>query len=592
MTRPNVQPPGTMRLADSGRRLQIIVLVIAFLLSLFAGRLLQLQGVNASAYAAQAEEERRRIVTLPASRGDITDVDGVALATTVEARDVTADPSLVTDPAATAAALARLLGGKAAALEAKLRSDGRYVLLARQVSPERARAVLALDVDPDQEGQQLPGIFAIRAHKRVYPSGDLAGSIVGFVGRDGHGLAGMELAAEDRLAGRDGRATYETALGRRLPSGATDAEQPVPGADVRLTIDRDVQWMAQRTIATKVTEVAAESGTVVVMEVDTGRLLALATAPAVDPRRPGDSPAADRGNRSLSEVYEPGSTGKAITAAAVIEEGAAGPRTKFTVPPQLYRGGNEFNDHSPHGTLKMTLAGVLAQSSNLGTILATERLGKRRDEVLHHYLQAFGVGQPTGLDFPGASTGLLPALADWSATTSYTLPFGQGYSVNTVQMASAYAILAAGGVRVQPSVVAGWVAPDGSYTPAPAPQRRRVVSESTADQVSRMLEMVVGEGGTAPNAAIPGYRVAGKTGTANRVDPQTGGYRGYTASFIGYAPADDPAYVVAVTLQDPTRGYYGGQLAGPVFKEVLSFVLASERVPPTGTRPPSMRLEW
>ncbi|MBA3619159.1 MAG: hypothetical protein H0W56_06105, partial [Acidothermales bacterium] len=241
MSRPTAPPPRTMRLADSARRLQIVVLVIAFLLSLFAGRLLQLQGVNASAYAAQAEEERRRIVTLPASRGDITDVDGVALATTVEARDLTADPSLVTDPAATAAALARLLGGEAAELEAKLRRDGRYVLLARQLSPERARAVLSLDVDPEQEGQQLPGIFAIRAHKRVYPSGDLAGSIVGFVGRDGHGLAGMELAAEDRLAGRDGRATYETALGRRLPSGVSADEQPVPGADVRLTIDRDVQ---------------------------------------------------------------------------------------------------------------------------------------------------------------------------------------------------------------------------------------------------------------------------------------------------------------------------------------------------------------
>ncbi len=555
-------------------------MALCLLLSVFAGRLVQIQGLEAPAYASSATNSRLQHEPRPALRGAILDADGIALATTVEARDVVADQTLVHDPAATAAQLSPLLGTDVSELTHRLTGTRRFVYLARQVGPDTWRAVSAL---------QLPGVLSRKTARRVYPAREVAANLVGFVGADGRGLAGVEQSFDGLLAGRDGKAVYEVgAGGRRIPLGTLAEVEPEPGRTVALTIDRDVQWVAQEAITAAVRASAAESGTVVVLDVRTGDLLALATAPTFDPNRPAAAAGGDRGNRAISDVYEPGSTAKVLTAAAAIEEKVVRPDTPVTVPDELRRGGTRFSDSSPHDTLQLTFTGVLAKSSNIGTILASERLAP---EVLHRYLARFGIGGHLGLGLPGESAGILAPAAQWSASQNYTIRFGQGYSVTAVQLAAATAAVANNGVRVPPRVVRGWTDEHGRMTVAPAAPGTRVVSPATARSVVTMMEAVVGEGGTAPNAAIPGYRVAGKTGTANRVDPRTGRYRGYTASFIGMAPADAPRLVVAVTLQAPRRGRYGGRLAAPVFKEVMSFTLQNQRIPPTGTRPPRQRLE-
>ena len=571
----------TSRPADPRKRLRVAALVGAMVLTLFIGRLLQLQAFDAPAYAGEAEAARLTTVALPATRGTITDASGTALATTVEARNVTADQTLIDDPQATAKALAPLLGTSVAKIEKRLAGDRRFVYVVKGITPKTWTSIRAL---------RLPGIFSERTSTRVYPAGEIAANVVGFVGADGAGLGGLELSLQNTLAGKAGSATYQTgAGGRQIPTGTDQMNAAVPGGDVRLTIDRDIQWVAQQAIAKKVAETNAESGTVVVMDPRTGNVLAIATAPTFNPNKPTAAPARDRGNRAVTDIYEPGSTSKIMTAAAVIEEKALTAGSKVIVPPVLIRGGQTFNDHDKHGTLRLTFAGVLAKSSNIGTIQAAEKIGP---DKMYDYLKRFGIAEPTGLQFPGESRGLLPEVDQWSQTSFPTIAFGQGLSLNSLQATSVFATIANDGIRVQPRLVDGTVSDDGTFSAAPASPTTKVVSPATARTVSDMMESVVSDAGTAPMAQIPGYRVAGKTGTANRVDPTCGCYRGYTASFIGFAPADKPELVVSVTLQAPKKGHYGGMLGGPVFKQVMSFALQDQRIPPTGTQAPRMRLNW
>ncbi len=553
--------------------------MLALVGSLFMGRLLQLQAVDAPSYAARAEAGRLRTVELPAARGNITDSAGVVLATSVAAVDVTVDQTLVTDPAAEAMALAPVLGLEAGEIVQKLTGTKRFAYVARQVSPQAWDQVRAM---------QLPGIFKQDTTQRVYPAGGLAAAVVGFVGRDGSGLGGLELSDNGLLAGTNGVDTYEAgAGGREIPSSESSQRDPVDGSSIRLTINRDIQWAAERALAAEVKSAGADSGTVVVMDPRTGAILALATAPSFDPGNPGAAPVGDRGNRALSEVYEPGSTSKVMTVAAVIQEKTMTPLTAITVPNSLMRGGRVFHDDVSHGTWHLTLTGVLAKSSNLGAIQAADTLGERK---LYSYLKAFGMGDPTGMAFPGESRGILAPVSRWSKAQFATLAFGQGMSLNAVQATSVYATIANDGVRVEPTLVAGTTAPDGTFTSTPPAAQIKVVSPQTAATVRAMLESVVSDDGTAPRAKIAGYRVAGKTGTANRVDPECGCYRGYTASFIGFAPADHPRLVVSVVLQNPRHGHFGGTLAAPVFKTVMSFALQSLDIPPTGSVAPRMRL--
>jgi cell division protein FtsI (penicillin-binding protein 3) len=626
--------PRPVVLADPRKRLRAALIVFGLVLSLFVGRLAQLQFLDASALAADAAVNRYVETALPAQRGTVEDASGAVLATTVDAYDVTADPyyfspalAHVADaPQRAAALLAPLLRTDAQSLVRKLAYHGpgdRYQLLARQVTPQTWNSIKALIVQQQtnagsghclaqQNAAQkagrngrlsdpscanlLAGLVPQDDPKRVYPEGGLASNVLGFVNSAGAGAGGLELQYQKELAGQAGKLHYAQSNGRQVPTAGQQRQAPVPGTDYRLTIDRDIQWAAQQAISGEVAKSGAQSGYVVVQDVTSGKVLGMATAPGFDPNDLAHASSAELGNPALSDAYEPGSVSKLMTMAAVLEQNAATPTTHVTVPGALPRAGRYFHDDVPHDTWHLTLNGVLAKSSNIGTILASEQLGKTQqqvDAVLYRYLKRFGIGSPTGLDFPGQTSGILAAPQDWNAAQQFTIPFGQGLSVNALQTTSVYSTIANGGIRVTPSLVTGSTGPDGRYVPAPAPSRTRVVSDRTAKTLARMLESVVtSEEGTGAAAHIPGYQVAGKTGTANRVDPETGRYNGYTSSFIGFAPADKPRVTVSCVLQNPKNGHFGGTLCGPVFKKVMEFALQSLGVPPTGAAPADLPVDW
>ncbi len=559
----------------------MLLVATGLILTLFGGRLVQLQAVQGESLASAALDQRLRTLEIPAGRGAILDAGGDALAVTMEARNLTADQTLVTDPQMVAEQLGPILGADASVLAERLTGDRRFIYVAKGLTPETWDRISEL---------RLPGIFSEPTSRRIYPAGDLAANVVGFVGGEGTGLGGVEYSYEQLLAGTPGEQTYERGPGGRvIPTGAHTVTAAQPGASVKLTIDRDIQYIAQQALAEAVTDSRADSGTLVVMDPQTGRILALATAPTFDANKAAAASAGDRGNRALTDVFEPGSTSKLITLSAVINEGKANPYSSFTVPSSLTRADKVFHDASPHGTLHLTLAGVMAKSSNMGTILASERIGGR---TLYKYLKKFGIGEPTGLDFPGESEGFVPKYSNWSPTSFPTIAFGQGLSVNAVQSASVFATIANDGVRVEPSLVDSVVLPDGTEQVAEPPTTTRVVSAETARQVRAMLESVVGEGGTAPMAAISGYRVGGKTGTAQEYNENCGCYSGVVASFIGMAPADAPRLVVAVSIMNPRVGRYGGELGGPVFKRVMTYALQAMQIPPTGTKSPTLPLTF
>ncbi len=574
--------PRGIVLGHPARRGTALLLLSGMVLGIFGLRLVDLQVVRGEELASAALDQRLRTESVPVLRGSILDANGEPFAVTVEARNLTADQTLVTDPAAVGAALAPILGADADILAERLTGDRRFIYVAKGITPETWRRIQDL---------RLPGIFSEGTSRRIYPADSLAANVVGFVGADGKGLGGIEYAYDEALAGVAGSTTFERGPGgRAIPTAERSSTAATPGVDVQLTIDRDIQHVAQQAIQQQVYASGARSGTVVVMDPRSGEILALATEPTFDANAAALAPSDWRGNRALSDVYEPGSTAKLMSIAAVIDQGAATAKSTFVIPPTLRRGGETFNDHDPHGTLHLTLAGVMAKSSNIGTILATERIGGR---TLLRYLKKFGIGEETGLDFPGESTGVLPEYRNWSPTTFPTLTFGQGMSVNSLQDASVFATIANDGVRVEPTLVKSTTLPDGTVEQPPAPKTTTVVSPDTARQVRDLLEVSMGEGGTGENGRIPGYRVGGKTGTAQYVEPGTGRYsRNVVASFIGMAPADNPQLVVAVSLLAPQRGRYGGELAAPVFKRVMSYALQAQEIPPSGTKAPRLALTY
>ncbi|MCT9082742.1 peptidoglycan D,D-transpeptidase FtsI family protein, partial [Streptomyces fulvoviolaceus] len=607
--------PRTIRLGSPRPRLRLVGLALTLVLIAFVVRLLQVQAVDASTYAAKAEQNRYVGYTLAAERGGITDRDGVALAASEDAYDITADPTLFTrkqlkiddGPEQAAALLAPILGQDQATIVEKLRPKNknlRYVLLANRQTPQvwkqikDLKTALATKSETDEStANVLAGVLSVPTTKRVYPNGDLAAGILGWVNADGKGGGGVEQQLNSLLAGKDGKVRYAQSGGRQVPTAGSTETPAVPGSDVELTIDRDIQWAAQNAISEQVKESKADRGYVIVQDTQTGEILAMANSPGFDP---GDLSEADPNalhNWSIEDAYEPGSTAKVLSMAAVLEEGVATPQTHVVVPNRLHRGDRLFKDDINHETWYLTLNGVLAKSSNIGTILATGQLGKTQaqaNQVLYSYLRKFGLGSYTGLGFPGETKGILAAPEDWSTSQQYTIPFGQGVSINAMQAASVYSTIANGGVRVEPTLVRGTQGPDGRFTPTAKPKKTRVVSEKTAKTLAQMLESVVDDQeGTGAKARIPGYRVAGKTGTANRVDPATGKYKGYTSSFAGFAPADKPRITVYCAIQNATKGnYFGGQICGPVYKKVMEFALKTLQVPPTGTKSASLPVTY
>lgn len=564
------------------RRLRLLRALAVLLFLAFVGKLFWMQVVQGSGTAAEALAQSTFTSEIPAVRGQIQDVNGLPLAVTIDARNITADQTLIRDPAVTAQVLAPVIGADPTALEKTLTGTRRFVYVAKEVTPQVWKEVQNLN---------LSGILSESASRRVYPQGELAANIVGFLSSTGEGRGGIEYTYNTELAGTPGRAVYTMAGGaNRIRTGSQEIVQPVAGTSIRLTIDRDVQWIAQRAIADRVKYAKADFGSVIVLDTTNGHIVAMASAPTFNPNDIRNTDPKLLGNGIVSNVYEPGSTQKVLTMSAVLEERAATPTDKFTIPPVLrWKGVKTFHDHTPHGTLKLTLTGILAQSSNIGTIKAATRIGP---DTLYSYLQKFGFGSKTGSGLAGESGGILPAIDKWSITTFPTVAFGQGVSVTALQAAQVYQTIANDGVRITPTIVAGTVNALGEFEPAKDQARTTVVSPATAKTVREMMESVVSDEGTAPGAAIPGYRVAGKTGTANRVDDSCGCYRGYVASFIGLAPADKPRFVVAVALTNPRNGHYGGVLGGPVFKEVMTYALQKYRVAPSGTTRPDIPTTW
>ncbi|WP_242659355.1 peptidoglycan D,D-transpeptidase FtsI family protein [Thermostaphylospora chromogena] len=585
--RPPTAPPAVLRLGNPRRRIGIGLIAMMFVLSILAGRLVQLQGLESKIYQARAAEQRVQPETIPARRGAITDVNGEALAITAEAREIVVDPATISQTLSPekrdhmATVLARELALSKEQVAAKLaKVDSRYQLIARDVDPTVAERVLDHD---------FPGITAKAHYRRLYPGDDLAGSLIGFVGYDGHGLTGLEHKYDKILAGRDGKQSIEVGRGeQRIPLTRDTRRAPVPGREVRLTIDRDIQWAAQKAIADQVKKTGSRSGSVIVMDVRTGHILAMANAPELNLEDWKNAPKENWVNRAAAEVFEPGSTNKVITAAAALEAGAVRPGTVFTVPDSIRCADRVLKDSSPHEPERLTFAGVVATSSNVGTIMAAQRVG---DRGLYEMLRAFGFGSKPGSGLPTEEAGLLPDWKTWSGSQSCTVAYGQGVSVTALQMASVYQTIANGGVRITPQIVAGVADENGRIVPAEPAKRTRVVSERTADEIVTMLEAAVSEEGTGEQAAIPGYRVAGKTGTAMRYDEKCRGYCGYTATFVGLTPADEPRLVALAVLQDPRKGRHsGGEIAAPVFRDVMTFALKSRKIPSTGTSAPPVRI--
>jgi cell division protein FtsI (penicillin-binding protein 3) len=567
-------------------RIRLLVLLITVFMLLFGVRLVQVQALQAEDYRLRAVNEMENTRSLLAPRGEITDVNGVAFARSVAATSIVVDQTQITNPSRVANFVAPILGLTVADVESSITGDRKWSMVYQNAKPavwQKLNSEISRfnEKFPAMSPERIIGFYPERSYIREYPSGSLVASLVGFVNRSGVGATGLESSMNSLISGVDGKYSYANGYGAEIPGSQSEIIPARAGTSVRLTIDRDIQWVASKAISDAVKSARALSGTVIVMDPATGEILAHATAPTFNPNNTSKVSLVAMRNPSVQDVYEPGSTGKVMTVAAALEEKKITPDTVFTIPYSIKRSNEVFSDHEKHPTQRLTSSGVLAVSSNTGTIKIGELLP---NQVLFDYLSKFGVGVKTGSGLPGESRGILPEVADWSGTTAPTVAFGQGYSLTSMQATSIFATIANNGVRVSPTVIAGTSDSSGNYTPAQGRSSERVVSIETAKAMRIMMESVVSSAGTAPSAAINGYRVAGKTGTAMRVDDSCGCYRGYTASFIGFAPADKPAYVISVTIQDPKGMHWGGALGGPVFNQVMSFVLQSRHIAPTGTK--------
>jgi cell division protein FtsI (penicillin-binding protein 3) len=540
--------------------------VLGVLFAVVVGRLVMIQGVSPGTYVAVGESQRLRDVVLPAGRGAMFDRNGRDLALTIPQKTVWANPHLVTDPLAAAKALSPVLHVDEAVLGDRLSRDAGFVYLARKVDDTVVDQVKKL---------HLSGVFFLDEPKRFNPAGDLAAPLLGVVGTDNEGLSGLELQFEKKLKGTPGELRVERdPYGNEIASGDRSFTPAQPGDDLVLTIDRSLQYETEKALSEEIVKSSSKGGTAVVMDPRTGEILAMAnlTYDGADPGRP---PYPSINNTAVTNVYEPGSVNKVITIAAALEEGLVEPDTTLSVPDHLRVADHVFSDHDPHPLKQWTVTDIMATSSNIGTIMIGKQLGKTR---LDTYLRKFGLGSKTGLGFPGEPRGLLLDPKKWSGTSIGTVPIGQGLAVTALQMLDAYNTVANGGVLVTPKLVKATVDGDGKQVATPASPRRRVVSEKTAAQVTNMLTEVVKQG-TGTEAAIDGYTVAGKTGTARK--PYKGGYKqgAYLATFAGFVPAENPRLSAIVVLDEPAQ-MYGGLVSAPVFAKVAQYGLRLFRIPP------------
>jgi cell division protein FtsI (penicillin-binding protein 3) len=547
------------------RRIGAIFGLFFLLLVLAAGRTLYLGTVHAGTLRKAARDQQLTYETVPAQRGTITDRNGIDLAVSEPAADISATPYLVKDPLGAAQRLAPLLGQTQAKLLRDLSEHSGFVYLARALPAKQAQVVMNL---------AIPGIAGTPVMRRVDPRGTLAAQVLGIVGTEGNGLMGLEYSRNARLHGRSGeRRVVSDALGQ--PISIDDVHPEVSGAALTLTLDANIQRRTENVLSAVALKFAPKDATAIVMDPRTGAILALANWPQANANDPGAAPEGALQDRAVGFDYEPGSTFKVVAVSDGLQRGLIAPSTPFNIPDQIQVANRTIHDDTEHPEETLTTAQILAQSSNVGAIKigALDGAGS-----FNEWVHRFGFGARTGVDLPSEEMGRPLPLSEYSGSSMGNLPIGQGELVTPIQMASAYAAFANGGILRPPHIVG---AVDGHQQPEPA--GHRIISATVAAEVRKMLEGVLAPGGTASEVSIPGYQLAGKTGTASKIDPATGEYSqtAYVASFIGFAPASNPKLLCAVVVDEPQAGsIYGGKVAAPAFGQIISFALSYLRIPP------------
>jgi len=569
------------------RRLGAFLVVLALIVVALGYRLVDFQVVRAEEIQEKSLERRSQTYVLRALRGDIQDANGEILARTVFRYDVNASPKTVGpvyrtvdgvrteySVAEIAMDLAPLVGLSVEELLSRLEGDSEYSSLAKRVDAATYDAIKSLGV---------PWVYFDTLSDRLYPNGAVAGNLIGFVSSDGTPLAGLERQYNTCLAGIDGQETFErSAEGVRIPTSNITTQPTQNGGTLNLTIDSNLQFFAQQVLADTVSELNAEWASAIVVEVETGKILAAAEAPSVDPNDAGASEAENRGSKILQFAFEPGSIMKAISTSMVLDTGTATMYDTVSAPDHLYLDYGEYiKDSFGHDEFNLSLAGVLRYSSNTGIYQFGVQIDK---ETRYNYLQRFGFGSTSSLNFEGESSGILRPVEDWTYSDNYTHLFGQGIAVTSLQMAYAYQAIANGGVRLDPVMVESCTSPEGELIYVPEQGATRVLSEESADTNLLLMEKVVEFGGVGKTAAVDGYRVAGKTGTAEIREGEGYGDN-YAISFYGVAPVDDPQFVVGVTIYKP-EGVTNSAKATPPFKAIMSQALKHYRVPPSTTTSP------
>ncbi|HEV2089345.1 MAG TPA: penicillin-binding protein 2, partial [Cryptosporangiaceae bacterium] len=581
------RPAKVPRLGNSGQRLTVTAIVLMALFAVAGARVVQIQTTKGDEYAAAAAQSHRRQVVLAAPRGSILDRDGNALARNVRATYVAVDPAYVVDPVATAEVLAGLIGVPASEIVRKISPKTtaagdavRFVYLRRGLDPAVGEVVAQTAL-----ARRLPGVIVQAEQRREVPGHDLGANLLGFTGWDGTGLAGLEASYDKVLRGVDGERVYDVgAGGQEIPNGYNRVTAARPGSDLALTLDRDLQYETQRLLSAAMRAHRGWTGSAVVMDVRTGEVRAMASYPTYDAADPTSSTPKERIDLATATVVEPGSVHKAVTIGAGLQENVIEPNSVLTLPRSIRKGGITYRDTHHHASPRYTLTGILAQSSNVGTIMVADRLGADR---LYAYQRKFGLGSPIGIGLPGESAGIVQPPENWSGPSYGGIPIGLGVAVTPLQMTSVYATIANDGVRLAPTLVRGTVGPDRTFRPADRPAGQRVLSAENARALRLHMEGVAPRFGTAPSAAVRGYRVAGKTGTGLLV--RNNKYTaGNVSSFIGMVPADAPRYVISVFVH--AQGDQGTQVAGPTFSDLASFTLRHYGVAPTGTAPPRIRV--
>jgi cell division protein FtsI/penicillin-binding protein 2 len=545
-----------VRLVD--RRIGLLFGLFLISLCLIALRTLWLDTVKAGSLRHRALSQQSENLTVSAKRGAILDRTGAPLAVSEDSATVYADPMLIKNPNKVATQLSAVLGMPVDDLLRKLSDRTRgFVYIARKVDIDKGHTIDKL---------KIYGIGTLTEPRRRYPQGALASQVLGTVGTDNYGLSGLESRFDTQLHGTDGEEqVVKDALGR--PVSIVMKKQAVPGQDLRLTLDAAIQERVEAVLSGVGQTYRPKGATALVLDPRNGSILALANWPRVDANDPGSAPAYAQQDRAVTNSYEPGSTFKAFTVSGALQDRLITPDTAFYLPAAYEVADRTIKDAEPRGDVTLTVKQILAQSSNVGAVKIGQRLGADRFDK---WVRAFGFGKPTGVDLPGESPGIVLKPSQYSGSSLGNLPIGQGEAVTPIQMAAAYSAIANGGVMVRPHIV--------SADPAPS---RRVIKRSTAEAVSKMLEGVLAPGGTAPEATVPGYVLAGKTGTAQKPDG-SGGYSKtkFVASFVGFAPARNPRLLVAVMVDEPQGDIYGGSVAAPAFQKIVSFALPYLKIPP------------